>query len=110
MIYALQRGYIVVMKDNIRHPFRMTHVKGGIKTTKPVIFHNEDSAKSLKMVLDVAVSINGTWDDAVEMKDGDIVVDPDINVETNKWYIDFEYCEVKEIDVKNDISEWHVSQ
>lgn len=94
---AGRQRYIIVRKDDRRNPFSMRSVKNGPRSSKPIVFEDENSAKYMRDVLDISIITNGTWEDAIELRDDELFVSEDVKRVLFEDCIDFCYCEVKKV-------------
>lgn len=96
--FALSSSYKIVQKYDRSRPFSMEDVKNGAKTSVPIVFDRKPAAKYMKEALNVAITINGTWNDAIEMRDnGDLVVSDFIKENMKDFSNVFDYVEIVEV-------------
>jgi hypothetical protein len=81
---------------SVRTKFCFNHVKNG-KSNVPVRFVSRESAQKMSDTLNVAISHFGIWDDAFEMRNGELVMADEL-----KKYefepMDFSYVAIETID------------
>ena len=108
MIYSVNRpvsrvAFAIVEKDYQRNKFNMNHVKNGTRNdTTPVLFDDRHSAKYFSEVLSVAISRTSEWDDAIELKNDELVVTDEYKDYMAEDGVDYEYCIVVEVECMDD--------
>jgi hypothetical protein len=96
-------AYVIVEKSYKRNKFNMSHVKNGKTTdTTPILFDNRHSAQYFSEVLNVAISRASEWDDAIELKDGELTIATKYVDYMADDGVDYDYCIVVEVECLND--------
>jgi hypothetical protein len=96
------RAYQIYQKFSVREKFSFNNVKNG-HTNAPIRFFTKESARQMSDTLNIAIAHFGVWDDAFEMRNGDLVMADEL-----KKYefepMDFSYVAIETIDETMDDS------
>ncbi|AGE50036.1 hypothetical protein ATCVCanal1_016R [Acanthocystis turfacea Chlorella virus Canal-1] len=95
VLCAAARGYVIYRKDEVRKVFGHGFVNPP-SIHRPIVFKDIDTAMQVKTALDVAIITTGVWEDAVEVRDGDLTIAENIRLSVEVSYIDIEYCDIRE--------------
>ena len=93
---STSRGYVIYRKNEVRRVFGHGFVNPPCPVNRPIVFEDIESAKHFKHVLDVAVSTTGVWEDAIDMKNGELSIAENIRLSVEMAYVDMEYCDIRE--------------
>ncbi|AGE55508.1 hypothetical protein ATCVMN08101_030R [Acanthocystis turfacea Chlorella virus MN0810.1] len=96
VLCAAPRGYVIVRKDEVRKVFGHGFVNPPCPLNRPIVFKDINTAKQVKTALDVAIITTGVWEDAINVKDGDLSIAENIRLSVEMSYIDIEYCDIRE--------------
>jgi hypothetical protein len=96
VLCSAARGYVIYRRDEVRKVFGHGFVNPPCPLNRPILFKDIESAKHFKDVLDVAIITTGVWEDAIDVKDGELVVAENIRSSVELAYIDIEYCDIRE--------------
>ena len=92
---SASRGYVICRKNEVRRVFGHGFVNPPCPLNRPIVFEDIESAKHFKHVLDVAVSTTGVWEDAIDMKNGELSIAENIRLSVEMAYVDMEYCDIR---------------
>jgi len=96
-------AYVIVEKDYQRNKFKMSNVKNGTRNdTSPILFDKHPTAQYISEILNVSISRTSCWDDALELKNGELVATHEFKDYMAEDGVDFEYCIVKEVECLDD--------